>query len=83
MPPGHCMDSNSVLWDSSVLDLLMDNLELSEEEGAASLSNTVTFSSVEGAQSDSKCFFSPGNLVIWSSARFHKCSSVKHFPFVS
>ena len=47
MPPGHCMDSNSILWDSTVLDLLMDNLELSEEEGATSLSNA--FSSLEGA----------------------------------
>jgi len=46
MPPGHCMDSNSILWDSTVLDLLMDNLELSEEEGATSLSNA--FSSLEG-----------------------------------
>ena len=46
MPPGHCMDSNSILWDSTVLDLLMDNLELSEEEGATSLSNT--FLGLEG-----------------------------------
>ena len=40
------MDSNSILWDSSVLDLLMDNLDLSEEEGATSLPNT--FLGLEG-----------------------------------
>ena len=61
MPPGHCMESNSILWDSSALDLLMENLDLSEEEGATSLSNAVPFSGLEGAMSQSeflqKAFF--------------------------
>ena len=38
-----------IVRDSSVLDLLMDDLDLSEEEGATSLSNAVPFSSLEGA----------------------------------
>ena len=54
MPPGHCMESNSILWDSSALDLLMENLDLSEEEGATSLSNAVPFSGLEGAMSQSE-----------------------------
>ena len=54
MPPGHCMDSNSILWDSSALDFLMENLDLSEEEGATSLSNAVPFSGLEGATSQSE-----------------------------
>ena len=66
MPPGHCMDSNSILWDSSALDFLMENLDLSEEEGATSLSNAVPFSGLEGATSQSEFLgsvFVPG----WST----------------
>ena len=67
MPPGHCMDSNSILWDSSALDFLMENLDLSEEEGATSLSNAVPFSGLEGATSQSEFFgsvFVPGQSTL-------------------
>ena len=61
------MESNSILWDSSALDLLMEHLDLSEEEGATSLSNAVPFSGLEGATSQSEFlggFFAPGQSTL-------------------
>ena len=58
----------------------MENLDLSEEEGATSLSNAVPFSGLEGATSQSELFgsvFAPGHWSVHTpSARFHTCSCI-------